>query len=88
MGRLLYTLFIPCILIGLTTSGASAQEPDSTDTVDTASTQRPIEEITVIGQKSLARLLLRINEKEAEIYSFFNDNNSLLIILLIVVIYT
>ena len=76
MGRLLYTLFVPCILIGLATSAASAQEPDSTDTAKTASTPRPIEEITVVGQRSLARLRLRIGEKEAEIYNFFNANNS------------
>ena len=36
----------------------------------------PIEEITVVGQKSLARLRLRISEKETEIYNFFNANNS------------
>ena len=76
MGRLLYTLFIPCILIGLATSAASAQEPDSTDTANTASTPRPIEEITVVGQRSLARLRFRINDKQAEIYNFFNANNS------------
>ena len=76
MDRLLYTLFIPCILIGLATSAASAQEPDSTDTANTASTPRPIEEITVVGQRSLARLRLRIGEKEAEIYNLFNANNS------------
>ena len=76
MVRLLHSLFIPCILIGLTTTVVSAQEPDSTDTANTASTPRPIEEITVVGQKSLARLRLRIDEKEAEIYNFFNANNS------------
>lgn len=76
MIRLLHKLFIPCILIGLTTSTVSAQESDSTDTTITASTPRPIEEITVVRQKSLARLRLRMDEKEAEIYNFFNANNS------------
>ena len=76
MIRLLHKLFIPCILIGLTTSTVSAGQSDSTDTTITASTARPIEEITVVGQKSLARLRLRIDEKEAEIYNFFNANNS------------
>ena len=76
MDRLLHTLFIPCILLGITTTVISAQEPDSTDTANTASTPRSIEEITVVGQKSLARLRLRIDEKEAEIYNFFNANNS------------
>ena len=76
MIRLLQKLFISCILIGFVTSTAFAQESDSTDTTITASTARPIEEITVVGQKSLARLRLRIDEKEAEIYNFFNANNS------------
>ena len=76
MSRLLHTLFIPFILIGLTTTEVSAQEPDSSDAENTAPTPRPIEEITVVGQKSLARLRLRIYEKEAEIYDFFNANNS------------
>ena len=76
MIRLLQKLFISCILIGFVTSTVSAQESDSTDTTITASTARPIEEITVVGQKSLARLRLRIDEKEAEIYNFFNANNS------------
>ncbi|MGY8785793.1 MAG: hypothetical protein ACKVIB_10365 [Pseudomonadales bacterium] len=76
MIRLLHKLFIPCILIGLTTSTVSAEQSDSTGTTITASTPRPIEEITVVGQKSLARLRLRIDEKEAEIYNFFNANNS------------
>ena len=76
MIRLLHKLFIPCILIGLTTSTVSAEQSDSTGTTITASTPRPIEEITVVGQKSLARLRLRIVEKEAEIYNFFNANNS------------
>ena len=76
MIRLLHKLFIPCILIGLTTSTVSAQESDSTDTTITASTPRPIEEITVVRQKSLASLRLRMDEKEAEIYNFFNANNS------------
>ena len=53
-----------------------AQELDSPDTKNTASVERPIEEITVVGQQSLTRLRLRMDEKEAEIYNFFNANNS------------
>ena len=70
MIRLLHKLFISCILIGLTISTVSAEESDSTDTTITASTPRPIEEITVVGQQSLACLRLCIDEKEAEIYNF------------------
>lgn len=76
MDWLLQTMSIPCILIGLTGAAVSAQEPDSADMDNIASTSKPIEEITVVGQMSLAGLQFRIHKKEAEIYSFFNANNS------------
>jgi len=76
MGRFLQTLCIPCILMGLTATVVFAQELDSPDTKNTASVERPIEEITVVGQQSLTRLRLRMDEKEAEIYNLFNANNS------------
>jgi hypothetical protein len=76
MDRFLQTLCITCILMGLTATVVFAQEPDSTDTKNTTSVERPIEEITVVGQQSLTRLRLRMDEKEAEIYNFFNANNS------------
>jgi hypothetical protein len=69
-------MFIPCILIGLTGAAVSAQEPDSADMDNIASTSKPIEETTVVRQMSLAGLQFRIHKKEAEIYSFFNANNS------------
>ena len=58
MDRFLQTLSITCILMGLTATVVFSQEPDSTDTKKTASVERPIEEITVVGQQSLTRLLL------------------------------
>ena len=76
MDWLLQTMSIPCILIGLTGAAVSAQEPDSANMDNIASTSKPIEEITVVGQMSLAGLQFRIHKKEAEIYSFFNANNS------------
>ena len=76
MGRFLQILCIPCILMGLTATVVFAQELDSTDMKNTASVERPIEEITVVGQQSLTRLRLRMDEKEAEIYNLFNANNS------------
>ena len=76
MDRFLQTLSITCILMGLTATVVFSQEPDSTDTKKTASVERPIEEITVVGQQSLTRLRLRMDEKEAEIYNLFNANNS------------
>jgi hypothetical protein len=62
--------------MGLTATVVFAQELDSPDTKNTASVERPIEEITVVGQQSLTRLRLRMDEKEAEIYNLFNANNS------------
>ena len=76
MGRFLQILCIPCIFMGLTATVVFAQELDSTDMKNTASVERPIEEITVVGQQSLTRLRLRMDEKEAEIYNLFNANNS------------
>lgn len=76
MGRLVKKLIIMCFLIGSFMPVSSAQEAEALDTAVTKSTPKPIEEITVVGQRSLARLQLRIEEKKAEIYSFFNDQNS------------
>ena len=60
--------------LGLVSFDVSSQETESSDEV-TPST-RPIEEISVTGQRSLSRLRLRVRETENEIYAFFNDNNS------------
>ena len=62
------------LLLGLVSFNVSSQETESSDEV-TLSAQ-PIEEISVIGQRTLSRLHLRITEKEDEIYAFFNANNS------------
>ncbi len=62
------------LILGLVSFDVSSQETESSDEV-TPST-RPIEEISVTGQRSLSRLLLRVREKENEIYAFFNANNS------------
>ncbi len=79
MGQPLHAALIFSFLAGSAISAALAQEPEATETTATTATgieARPIEEITVIGQKSLARLRLRIFEKEDEIYNFFNAQNS------------
>jgi len=75
----LHAALIFSFLAGSAISASLAQEPEATETTETTATgieARPIEEITVIGQKSLARLRLRITEKETEIYNFFNAQNS------------
>ena len=62
------------LLLALVSFNVSSQESESSDEI-TPSAQ-PIEEISVIGQRTLSRLHLRITEKEDEIYAFFNANNS------------
>ena len=76
MGELLRVALIFCLLTGSAISASSAQESAATALATTSITPRPIEEITVIGQRSLARIRLRILEKENEIYNFFNAQNS------------
>ena len=79
MSQPLHAALIFSFLAGSAISASLAQEPEATETTETTATgieARPIEEITVIGQKSLARLRLRITEKETEIYNFFNAQNS------------
>ena len=79
MSQPLHAALIFSFLAGSAISASLAQEPEATETTETIETgiqARPIEEITVIGQKSLARLRLRITEKETEIYNFFNAQNS------------
>ena len=76
MGRLLRSLLIFCFLIGPATTASSAEESGAPGTTATIPAPGPIEEITVIGQRSLALLRRRIIEKEEEIYSFFNAQNT------------
>ena len=79
MSQPLHAALIFSFLAGSAISASLAQEPEATETTETIETgiqARPIEEITVVGQKSLARLRLRITEKETEIYNFFNAQNS------------
>ena len=79
MGRLLLTLLASCCLYILVLPVLSAQEADTSNSLPSReiNTQpRPIEEITVIGQQSLARLRRLVKEKEEKIFAFFNANNS------------
>ena len=76
MRQALHAALILSVLAGSAISAALAQEPEATETAETGIDARPVEEITVIGQKSLARLHLRITEKQNEIYDFFNSQNS------------
>ena len=56
------------LLLALVSFNVSSQESESSDEI-TPSAQ-PIEEISVIGQRTLSRLHLRIAEKEDDMYAF------------------
>ncbi len=78
MGQLLRAILTIYCGAGLFMGAVSAQqsEPEPVEAPKTSPAPRPIEEITVVGQQSIARLKLRIYETEDEIYRFFNANNS------------
>ena len=76
MSQPLHAALIFGFLAGSAISASFAQELQATEATETGIKATPIEEITVIGQKSLARLRLRIIEKGNEIYNFFNAQNS------------
>ncbi|MEQ8952548.1 MAG: hypothetical protein RL120_00305 [Gammaproteobacteria bacterium] len=92
MGRIfsVKTIFV-LVLAGSASVAVGQDDIDSSKSADLPETAEPespvrvnladlpprtIEEITVVGQRSLARLRLRIDQKSDEIFSFFNDNNS------------
>ena len=55
---------------------SSSEQPLVDDSVQRDKSSRPIEEITVVGQQSLARLGRLVEDKQEEIFAFFNENNS------------
>jgi hypothetical protein len=55
---------------------SSSEQPSVDESVERVKSSRPIEEITVVGQKSLARLGRLVVDKQEEIFAFFNENNS------------
>ncbi len=55
---------------------SSSEQPSVDEPVERLKPSRPIEEITVVGQQSLARLGRLVVDKEDEIFAFFNENNS------------
>ena len=62
-----------CLLSSL----ASAQEPDSQSVSDAVSAgANPIEEITVVGQRSFLTLYNQLETAKIELYSLYNDLNT------------
>ena len=72
--RLMLTLLtlLACIYSG-TSTGQANPEPRATDDKDQ---QQPMEEITVIGQRTLGTLRVQINRAEDRIYEIFNKLNN------------
>jgi len=55
---------------------SSLEQPSVNESVAKDKAPRRIEEITVVGQQSLARFNRLIVEKQDQIFAFFNENNS------------
>lgn len=68
-------LLLSLFCLARVTTSAMAQVPDA-DIAKSTSSNRAIEEITVLGEQSVSRLRLRIEKTQDEIYAFFNANNS------------
>ncbi len=64
------------LVIGSFPSIGLAQETDADTSEETSEQARPIEEISVVGQRSIPQLRALIFEKEQEIYEIFNRHNS------------
>ena len=61
---------------GMFSTSAFAQEADSTTESELEALSRPIEEITVVGTKTLFSLRLEMESAEEDVYAIFNELNS------------
>lgn len=66
------TLFL---LLGCYTSNASSQEPASLDASGSQKSPRPLEEITVVGERTLLTMRYQIRREEDNLYRLFNELN-------------
>ena len=76
MSRLLPVIGIISSLIGITFSTAQTQDTGSSASKEQDAQTRPIEEITVLGQRSFFTLRLEIEAAESEVYGLFNELNT------------
>ena len=61
-------------LIGMPAATAQSDAQSTGD--EQTNVRRPLEQITIVGQRSLRRLRMQIENKQDEIFAFFNANNS------------
>jgi len=76
MSRLLRAIGIISFLMGITYSTAQTQDTGSSASKEQDAQTRPIEEITVLGERSFFTLRLEIEAAEAEVYGLFNELNT------------
>ena len=76
MSRLLRAIGIISFLMGITYSTAQTQDAGSSASKEQDAQTRPIEEITVLGERTFFTLRLEIEAAEAEVYGLFNELNT------------
>lgn len=76
MSRLLRVIGIISFLMGITYSTAQTQDAGSSASKEQDAQTRPIEEITVLGERTFFTLRLEIEAVEAEVYGLFNELNT------------
>ena len=76
MSRLLRAIGISSFLMGITYSTAQTQDTGSSASKEQDAQTRPIEEITVLGERTFFTLRLEIEAAEAEVYGLFNELNT------------
>ena len=75
MSRLLRAIGIISSLIGITFSTAQTKDTGSSASKEQDAETRPIEEITVLGERTFFTLRLEIGAAEEEVYGLFNELN-------------
>ncbi len=76
MSRLLRAIGIISSLIGITFSTAQTKDTGSSASKEQDVETRPIEEITVLGERTFFTLRLEIGAAEEEVYGLFNELNT------------
>ncbi len=76
MSRLLRALGIISSIMGITFSTAQTQDTGSSASKEQEAQTRPIEEITVLGERTFFTLRLEIEAAEEEVYGLFNELNT------------
>ena len=72
----LRTILTALCLTAMVIPFSFAQDQDSSTVSDVESASRPIEEISVFGERTIFTLRLEIESAETEVYGLFNELNS------------